>query len=66
MKTKKQTKGKKFVVRTCPKCKSKDVGVVLGAIGIWECHKCKNKGKEFLETEVSEEEFLSYSEKIEK
>lgn len=66
MKTKKQTKGKekKFKVRVCPKCKSRDVGVVIGAVGLWECRSCKNKGKEFPEIEVSEEEFLNYSEKI--
>ncbi|MEA3329998.1 MAG: hypothetical protein U9Q06_04615, partial [Nanoarchaeota archaeon] len=42
---KEKKKGKTFKVRKCPKCGSDEVGVVMGEVGIWECRKCKWKGK---------------------
>jgi len=56
-------KGKTFKVRECPKCSSDDVGVLLGndegkRTGEWECHKCKWTGKDILEKELSDEEFI--------
>jgi ribosomal protein L37AE/L43A len=55
---------KKYVVKSCPKCKSDDIGVAIGGqMGIWECHKCGFRGPSFLEKEMSEEEFLDYEEK---
>lgn len=62
---KKKTKEKTFKLRLCPKCKSDDVGVVLGAEegkgnGEWECNKCKYTGKGFEEKELSEDEFMEY------
>jgi len=58
----KSKKEKTFKVRNCPKCKSDDVGVVVGREkkGEWECHKCKWNGKNINESELSEEEFLKY------
>jgi len=59
MKSKKPIKEKKFVIKFCPNCKSKDVGVMIGGkIGMWECHKCGFRAPGFPEIEVSEEEFL--------
>ena len=59
---------KTYKIRECPKCKSSDVGVVLvGAEGKradnWECHKCKWRGREIKELELSEDEFLNRMEK---
>lgn len=60
---KKKLTGKTFKVRVCPKCRSDEVGVVLGkeegkGSGEWECHKCKWKGPDIEEQELNEEEFL--------
>jgi hypothetical protein len=79
---KKESSGKKFKIKKCPKCKSREVRVILtgkediedeesdnssknskGAErGEWECKKCKWKGKNIIEEEVGEEEFLKYLE----
>ena len=61
----KKEKGKTFKIRKCPKCGSYDVGVVLtGEEGKgakeWECKKCKWKGKDVEEEELSEEQFMKY------
>ncbi len=53
-------KSKKYKLKFCPKCGSKDVEVPLGAKqGIWHCKSCDYKGGDFIEKEVSEEEFLA-------
>ena len=44
---------KTYKIRECPKCKSDDVGVVLGfeegkGKGEWECHKCNWKGRDII------------------
>ncbi|MCW8966209.1 MAG: hypothetical protein OQK82_05940 [Candidatus Pacearchaeota archaeon] len=64
---KKKTSGKTFKIRKCPKCSSDDVGIVLsnsdaeeGGGKEWECRKCKWKGANIKEEELSEEEFLKY------
>jgi hypothetical protein len=64
---KKKKAGKMFKIRECPKCHSDDVGVVLsnsdaeeGGGKEWECHKCKWKGKNISEKELSEDEFIKY------
>ncbi|MBT96856.1 MAG: hypothetical protein QF567_00080 [Candidatus Pacearchaeota archaeon] len=57
MKTKKE---KTFNMRKCPKCSSEDVGVVIGENGTWECHKCKWKGRDIKEEELTEEEFMKH------
>jgi transcription elongation factor Elf1 len=58
---KKKIKEKKFKLRFCPKCESSDVEVPLGAKpGIWHCKSCDYKGENFVEKEVSEEEFLAH------
>ncbi len=64
---KKQTSGKVYKIKECPKCKSRDVFVSLGAEegkgkGEWECKKCRWKGRDVFEKEVSEDEFLDYME----
>jgi len=60
----KKTKPKKYIIRTCPKCKSDDVGLAIGGqIGMWECRKCGMKAASFAEKEMTEEEFLEYQEK---
>jgi len=75
-------KGRTFKIKKCPKCKSRDIKVVLTGKegseeddsttsfassqskgkGEWECKKCKWRGKDILEEEVSEDEFLEYLE----
>lgn len=59
--------GKTFKVRECPKCKSDDVGVVLSGSNLeegggkeWECRKCKWEGKDIIEKDLTEEEFMKY------
>jgi hypothetical protein len=64
-----KSKGKTFKIKKCPKCKSVDVSVFLGieegkGKGEWECKKCKWRGRDILEEEVSEDEFLNYLEEM--
>ncbi len=62
----KKSKGKTYKIKVCPKCKSDNVGVVLTesdsedakGTGEWECKKCKWKGRDIQDKEVSEDEFL--------
>lgn len=61
----KKTKTKKektFKLKKCPECSSDNVGVVVGKEkkGMWECHKCKWKGGDIKEEELSDEEFMKY------
>jgi len=60
---------KTFKIRECPKCGSDDVGLVLSNIDSeeagstgkqWECKKCKWRGRDIVEKELSEEEFMKY------
>jgi len=51
---------KTFNIRECPKCKSDDVGVVIGENGIWQCHKCKWKGMDVIEKELTEDELMKH------
>ena len=56
---------KTFKTRECPKCGSDEVGVVLVGEGgksakNWECRKCKWKGIDVKEAELSEDEFMKY------
>ena len=60
-------KGKIFKIKVCPKCGSYDVGLVLsnsdsetGGGKEWECKKCKWKGKNISEKELTEDEFMKY------
>lgn len=64
---KKKKSGKTFKLRRCPKCGSDNVGVVLsnsdseeGGGKEWECHKCKWKGQNIKEEELTEDEFMKY------
>ena len=64
-KTKKQ--GKTYFIKTCPECGSNNVKVILigeegKGRGEWECYKCKWKGTNIKEEEVSEDEFLKIME----
>ena len=59
--------GKTFKIRECPKCGSDDVGLVLsnsdseeGGGQEWECRKCKWKGKDIVQKELTEDEFMKY------
>ena len=52
-----------FNIRECPKCGSDDVAVVIGEIGMWECKKCKWKGRDIIEKELTEDEFMKYLDK---
>jgi len=56
--------GKLFKIKKCPKCKSDNVKVVLGeeSSGEWECNNCGWKGRNILEEELNEQEFLKYLE----
>jgi hypothetical protein len=56
----KKKKGKTFKVRRCPECGSDDIGVVIGEVGVWECHKCSWKGRDVKEEELDEDEFMKY------
>jgi ribosomal protein L37AE/L43A len=55
-------KGKTFKLKRCPECGSDNVSVVVEreAKGMWECRKCKWKGTNIKEDELSEEEFMKY------
>jgi len=62
--------GKTFNIRECPKCHSDDVGLVLsnsdaeqGGGKEWECRKCKWKGKDIDEKELTEKELMEYMDK---
>jgi len=60
-----QDKEKTFKIRKCPKCGSNKVNVVLtGEEGKstreWECKKCKWRGKDIGEKELTEEQFMKY------
>ena len=62
-----EKKGKTFKIRECPKCKSDDVGLVLsnsdaeqGGGKEWECRKCKWKGSDIEEKELTEDELMKY------
>lgn len=60
--------GKTFKIKVCPECGG-EVGVVLGneegkGTGEWQCKKCKWKGRDVDEKELSEDEFLEYLDKI--
>tara|TARA_B100002003_G_C14096375_1_gene527353 strand:- start:744 stop:1073 length:330 start_codon:yes stop_codon:yes gene_type:complete len=58
----KKKSGKTFKLKRCPECKSDDVGVVVEreTKGMWECRKCKWKGTDIKEEELSEDEFMKY------
>ena len=56
---------KTFKVRSCPKCKIDEVGVLLGGVEGkgskgWRCGKCRWEGHDVEEKEFSEEEFMKY------
>ena len=57
---KKEKKGKILKLKKCPKCDSDEVAVVIGENGIWECHKCKWRGIDIDEKELTEDEFMKY------
>ncbi|MCK4647529.1 hypothetical protein KAT24_01200 [Candidatus Pacearchaeota archaeon] len=59
-KPKSKKNGKTFKIRECPKCRSDDVTVVIGQIGMWECKKCGWKGVDVVEKELTEDEFMKY------
>ena len=67
---KKKKVGKTFKIRECPKCKSDEVGLVLsgsdseqGGGKEWECRKCKWKGSDIIEKELTEDELMKHLDK---
>lgn len=63
--TKGKSSGKTFKLRLCPKCSSDEVGVLITgeegkSKGEWECRSCKWTGKDVVQKELSEEEFMKY------
>ncbi len=57
--------GKIFKIKECPECGSDDVGVVIGGqegkgLKDWECRKCNWSGKNIVEKELTEDEFMKY------
>jgi len=67
---KEKKKEKSYFVKTCPECGSNNVKIILTGEegkgrGEWECYKCKWKGKDIEEKEVSEDEFLKIMEEKE-
>ena len=66
----KKKAGKTFKIRECPDCGSGDVGLVLsnsdseqGGGDEWECRKCKWKGGDIVEKELTEDELMKYMDK---
>ena len=64
-KPKKEKKKNSFKIKECPKCGSDNVRVILNgeegkASKEWECKKCNWKGKDIIEKELNEEEFMKY------
>lgn len=61
---KKEKSRKTFKLKKCPRCNSDDVGIVItgeeGKGSEWECHKCKWKGRNIDEKELTEEEFIRH------
>lgn len=62
---KKKKEEKTFKIRECPECGSDEVAVVLsgsdseeGGGKEWECKKCKWKGENIIEKELTESEFI--------
>lgn len=59
-------KGKTFKIKECPECGSDEVGVVIsgeeckGGKCDWECRKCKWKGSDIVEKELTEDELMKY------
>lgn len=63
--SKKKETGKIFKIKECPKCHSDNVGIILsnsdaeeGGGKEWQCLKCRWKGKNIIEKELNEDEFL--------
>ncbi len=65
----KEDSKKTFKIKTCPKCGSDEVGIVLSNMDseeesstgkMWECKKCKWTGSEVKEKKLTEEEFMKY------
>ena len=62
----KKKEEKTFKIKECPKCKSDEVGIVItgeeckGGKCDWECRKCKWKGANIIEKELTEDEFMKY------
>jgi len=62
----KKKEEKTFKIKECPKCKSDDVGVMItgeeckGGKCDWECRKCKWRGANIIEKELTEDEFMKY------
>ena len=60
---------KTFKIRECPKCGSDEVGVDItgeeckGGECNWECRKCKWKGQDIVEKELTEKELMEYMDK---
>jgi len=68
--TSEKKKGKTFKIRECPKCHSDEVGLVLsnsdseeGGGKEWECRKCKWKGADIDEKELTEKELMEHMDK---
>lgn len=70
----KNTDGKIFKIKKCPKCGSYKVNVVLSGNDfeeesntgkMWECRNCKWTGRDTKEEELNEEKFMKYLEKEE-
>ena len=71
--------GKIFKVKVCPKCGSSEVKVVIdgkegfgnkernsvAAAPSWECKSCSWSGENVKEKEMSEDEFLEHTERME-
>ena len=60
---KEKKKEKTFKIKKCPKCSSDKISVIIGEVGLWECKKCKWKGRVPKEEELGEEEFMEYLDK---
>jgi hypothetical protein len=65
----KKEKGKMVKIKVCPKCGSYDVAITLSNLAFeeesntgkqWECKKCKWKGENIKDKELTEDEFMVY------
>jgi DNA-directed RNA polymerase subunit M/transcription elongation factor TFIIS len=68
-KVEKKEKVKKFKIRVCPKCGDDNVGVALSNLDSeeesntgkqWECRKCKWKGENVKEKDLTEDELMEH------
>jgi DNA-directed RNA polymerase subunit M/transcription elongation factor TFIIS len=68
----KKEKSKAFRIKVCPKCGSDEVAITLSNMDFeeesntgrtWECKKCKWKGEDIKEKDLTEDELMEHLDK---